>query len=56
MSRLILFRALLVLCGVFASASASAFAVFVVPPGTSVPPGTTIDLTVSNTAVPAAFG
>jgi len=46
----------LVLCGVFTSASASAFAVFVVPFGSVPPPGTVLDLLTTNVAFPAAFG
>jgi len=56
MNHAVLSRALLVLGGVFASTKASAFAIFVVPFGTTVTPGDTFDLTMANPVVPAAFG
>jgi hypothetical protein len=54
MYRLILSRALLVLCSVFASASAYAFAVFVVPFNSVPPPGTLV--TVEDVVIPAELG
>lgn len=56
MYRLILCRALLILCGVLASAQAGAFAIFAVPSGTTVTPGQVLDLTVSGVAVPSQLG
>lgn len=44
------------LCAALTSGKAFAFAIFAVPFATPVTPGQVIDLTVSNTAVPAAFG
>ena len=56
MYHVILSRALLILCGVLASAKAGAFAIFAVPPGTVVTPGQVLDLTVSGVVVPAQLG
>ncbi len=56
MKRTTLFRGLLAIFAIFLSAEAKAFAVFAVPSGTIVTNGQIIDLTVSNVAVPLAFG
>ncbi len=61
MYRLILSRTLLVLCGVFASASANAFAIFVVPFGAPVFPGNfvvadNLGVVAAQVIVPAALG
>ncbi len=50
------FRALLAVFSFVLSSEANAFAVFAVPVGTPVTTGQVIDLTVSNTAIPSAFG
>lgn len=55
MYRLILARALLILCGVLASAQASAFAIFAVPFGTPFMPGIDVG-PASGIAIPAQFG
>jgi len=52
----VLYGTALTLCAGLLSGQAFAFAIFAVPFSTPVTPGQIIDLTVSNTAVPAAFG
>jgi len=55
MYRLVWIRALLILCGVFASAPASAFAIFAVPFGTPFTPGANIGFGF-GIAIPSQFG